>query len=117
METRKQTLIIGTSDGSIVVCVESIIHVVADGSYSKLVVDDGTHHHVCRNIGSLEAELPGDLFFRCHDSHLMHIGKVVKLHNGDGHTAEMINGERINISRRKMPALMSALRGEGSQRK
>ena len=49
-------------------------------------------------------------FFRCHLSYLVHIKYIRKYIRGDGGQVEMMNGQRIEVSRRRKDELLLLLK-------
>jgi len=86
---------------------------VAEGSYSRLICDEGIRHLVCRNLGVFEtalARLQAAHFYRCHDSHIVDLLKVVKLVRQNGLRAVMTTGAHVPISRRRTKGFFAALK-------
>lgn len=113
MELGPHSLVIGTMQGALVLQPENIVHIEAEGGYARILCDDGKRHLVSWNIGRLQRELPVTSFFRCHDSHIVNLRKVARIHSHDGHQAEMIAGLTVRISRRRYKDFIAALRGGG----
>jgi two-component system LytT family response regulator len=55
---------------------------------------------VSKNLKEYEDLMPSE-FFRVHKSHLINIKKVKKYLRTDGYFAEMQDGSKVEISRRK----------------
>ncbi len=85
-----------------------IIHIQAMGAYSKIFMKDGSTHTVSKVIKVYDQMLSPHQFFRVHQSHLINLRCVKKLHKGD-HTVILENGDEISISRKKKEAFTSAM--------
>jgi len=106
-------LILPTSEGRYVLPIVTIVHIVAEGSYSRLICENGARHVVCRNLKTFETALfrmKASRFYHCHDSHIVDLLKVVKLVQQDGIRAVMTTGALVPISRRRRKGFFAALR-------
>ncbi len=92
---------------------EEIIHIKGEGRYSEVVLTNNRKLMVTKNIGDFESELPQELFFRVHKSHLVNSLFILKIHNRNGGYAELNNGTMIEISRRKKTDLIRYLGKNG----
>jgi two-component system, LytTR family, response regulator len=86
-------------DGVIYLMICDIIRIESDGSYSTFYTNDG-QYMVSKNLKEYEDLMPSE-FFRVHKSHLINIKKVKKYLRTDGYFAEMQDGSKVEISRRK----------------
>ncbi len=111
METGAHSLLIGVDHGSLVLDTATILSAKAEGGYSRIRLTNGKEHLVCWNLGRLESALAGAGFFRCHDSWVINLRVVVRLHNGDGHQAELSDGTKVRVSRRRYSEFVALLRG------
>jgi two-component system LytT family response regulator len=76
---------------------DSLIRIEASGSYSKVVLDNDSHILVSKRLGSIQKELDQEVFFRCHNSHLVNSKKIEKISKTSS-TINLINGELIPLS-------------------
>lgn len=53
-----------------------IVYCKADGHFSKVVLTNGKTEIICQNIGSIEKELPDDIFFRIDRSSLVNMNLI-----------------------------------------
>lgn len=111
METGAQCVLIGVDHGSLVLDTATILSAKAEGGYSRIRLTDGKEHFVCWNLGRLQAALTDAAFFRCHDSWVINLRAVVRLHNHDGHEAELNDGTKVPVSRRRYTEFVATLRG------
>lgn len=109
MEQEPHYILIGVDHGTLVIDAGHVVNATAERSYTRIHLLDGKEHFVCWNLGRLEEALPTHGFFRCHDSSIINLRQVVKLHNHEGHVAEMTNGARVRIARRWYKDLLAAL--------
>ena len=96
-------LILPTSHGFEVLEFEKIIRLQAEGSYTKVVVKDGKSKLISRTLKEFEDTLPHEFFFRTHKSHLINLKFIKDYSNLSGNYVTMVDGSRIELSRRKAP--------------
>ncbi len=102
-------LLVPTSDGSIYLPCEGIIRLQAEGSYTLIHTESGERHLTCKGIGVLYDKLPSTRFLRCHHAHVINLQKVRKLIRNGGYRAQMLNGDLVEVSRRKWRLLLDAM--------
>lgn len=98
-----------TFDGLQMLDAKDILKCVADESYTHITLVSGSKLTVSRILKEYE-ELLSDLnFFRVHNSCLINLAHVVKYVKGDGGQVIMVNGEAVEVSRRKKNELLRRL--------
>ena len=81
----------------------------ASDKYTSFLVD-GEEHLTDEPLTALEERLQGFGFVRMHRSELVRIAAVRALtHDAEGHHAQLVNGEVVEISRRMLAAVKEAL--------
>jgi two-component system LytT family response regulator len=88
-------------EGIIYSALSDILRFEGDGSYTSVCMADGKKILVSRNIKEYEDMLSSRNFFRCHISHLVNLSHVRSFNRRDGYYAEMSDGKKIIIARRK----------------
>ncbi|WP_341228295.1 LytTR family DNA-binding domain-containing protein [uncultured Arcticibacterium sp.] len=78
-----QTLKINTRNGQEVLNLKEIHYAEADGSYSKLYLENGTTRVVSKNLKGLSELLAESHFVRIHSKYLINIHKIKKVSKGD----------------------------------
>jgi two-component system LytT family response regulator len=102
-------IVLPTLESFIVVKIADILRVESDDNYTRFFLVDGTAHLVSRTLKEYESLLPKPLFQRVHQSHLINL-KFVKLYiKGKSGQIEMINGEKLPVSRERKDSLIEAL--------
>jgi two-component system LytT family response regulator len=96
-------LMIPASHGFDLIPFEDLIRMEADGCYTKIILRGGKNKMVCRTLKEFEDFLPGTLFFRVHKSHLINLKHIKDYSNFGGSYVTMLDGSRVEISRRKAP--------------
>ncbi len=87
----------------------AILCILAEGSYSHIVLRDKRRITLSRKLGELEFTLP-DYFLRIHHSHIVNLHHVVKyVKDGTGYVV-LSNGEELKVSKLRRKALMERYR-------
>ncbi|MDP3149396.1 MAG: LytTR family DNA-binding domain-containing protein [Ignavibacteria bacterium] len=103
-------LLIPTSHGFEVLEFDQIIRLEAEGSYTKVVIKEAKNKIVSRTLKDFEDTLPKDHFFRTHKSHLINLKFIKDYSNLSGNFVTMIDGSKIEISRRKAPEFINKVK-------
>lgn len=98
-----------TLNGMIYLDEDQILHVEGLGSYSNIVTTENEKIVVSRSIGQLELKLDPDLFFRCHNSHIVNLKYVTKFISKDGYSVILKNSVPVEVSRRSKDSLLQKL--------
>jgi two-component system LytT family response regulator len=104
-----QKILVATSEGILFFNINAIIHLDAQSNYTMIYLDNGNKQLSSKTLGDYEEVLPADLFFRCHNSHIINLQKINKYVRGEGGIAQMSNGREIEISRRKKAEFMERI--------
>lgn len=108
-EFKPQKISLPTSTGYRFLEIDSIICCIANGSYSEVIMEDGTKMMVSKNLKYHEDLLKDFQFFRVHKSSLINLRKVKSLNRTDGGFIEMNNGDQIYYSKYKRNQLIELL--------
>jgi len=103
-------LVIPASHGFNVLFIDDIIRLEADGCYTTLVMKDGKNTIVSRTLKDFEDTLPKEKFFRIHKSHLINLNYIKDFSNLSGNFVTMIDGSRVELSRRKAPDFIQKIK-------
>lgn len=99
------------TNGFIYVKSEDIIRIEANGSYSTIFLSSGEKHMVSKHLKEYEEMLDPSRFFRSHNSHIINLACVKRFIREDGFFAEMQDGTRAEISRRKKDIFIELMKG------
>jgi len=83
-----------------IIKISDILRFEADGSYTKIVLEK-TKYYSSKGIGYFEKKVEGTSFYRCHNSHLLNLQKVVRMGKGKGSYAVLNNNDTVPISTTK----------------
>jgi len=97
-------------DSHIVVELENIIRIEAEGSYVMIYLENNKSHLVVNSLSYYEELLPSDHFFRIHKSHLINIYKVERYSPGRSGKVFLKDGSVLNIAIRRKPAFIQLIK-------
>ncbi len=80
--------------------IDDIVYCESDGNYSKLFLESSKELFVSKKLKELEELLPDSLFFRIHNSFIIHMLKVTEYLRGDNYVV-LSNKKKIPVSRVK----------------
>ena len=83
--------------------VADLMYLQADDNYTLLYLTGNQKIVATRTLGEFEKILDGPEFFRIHKSTIINLNFLVGYSNSQGNFAELKNGSRLDISRRKLP--------------
>ncbi len=103
-------LMIPATHGLIVIIIDDIIRLEAEGCYTKVILKDGGNTIVSRTLKEFENKLSKEKFYRIHKSHLINLKYFKEYSNIDGSIVIMNDGSKIEISRRKAPDFIQKIK-------
>lgn len=101
---------ISVKDGIIFIRQSEIIRLEASGSYTVFYLDHKVKHLASKPMKEYEPQLNPQQFFRCHNSHIVNLNKVVKFSSSNGFFAQMTDGSEADIARKNKDAFLERLR-------
>ncbi|MDI1354816.1 MAG: LytTR family DNA-binding domain-containing protein [bacterium] len=101
---------LSVKEGIIFVKPDQIIRLEASGSYTVFILDNNVRHVVSKSMKEYEAQLPKTGFYRCHNSHVVNLKKVVKFLHNNGYFAQMSDGSIIEIARKNKETFLEKLK-------
>jgi len=112
LQTEKiKKIAVPVSDGLILVKVNEISHIDADGSYAKVYLIDGANMLVSKKLKYFEDLLSNqEIFYRIHRSHLINIS-FVKKYNRHESEITLENNQTIKVARDKKVEFERVIKG------
>ena len=106
------TVVVRTAKGEWVLQPEEIDWIEADDYYAAVHVA-GRRFLVRESLASLDARLPDHVFMRVHRAALVNLGRVRSIEPAasGGGALFLMNGDRVDVSRRSRRAVQERLRG------
>ena len=108
--TRKSMLALPTFGGLEMVIINDIIHLKADGGYTRFHLSDSKILTVSKNIKEYEDVLAEHGFMRIHHSHIVNLRFVKKYNKGEGGSVTLTDNSTVDVSRQKKQDLLDALK-------
>ena len=101
---------LSVKDGIIFIRTADLIRLEASGSYTIFYLDNNVKHMASKSLNQYEGLLDTSVFFRCHNSHIINLKKVVKFIHSNGYFAELSNGSTIEIARKNKELFLEKLK-------
>lgn len=102
---------ISTVEGFTFLETDHIIRLEGSGNYTTFYLTKNEKTISSKSLRYYENLLPVDCFFRCHQSHMIHLSYVKRVLTKEGHRVELKDGTIVPISRMRREELMEALEG------
>jgi two-component system LytT family response regulator len=99
---------IPASDGLVLLDINDIVRLEADGSYTRFITMHG-NHLISRTMKEYDDMLSGNNFLRVHHGHLINIHHVKKYVRGEGGYLVMVDGTSVPVSVRKKAEVVEKL--------
>jgi two-component system LytT family response regulator len=110
-KSQEDNIAIPTNDGLEFIQIKQIIRIESSSNYSKIILQNGHHMLVTRQLKDFEELLQDYRFYRVHHSHLVNLNYIAKYVRGDGGQITMRNGDIIDVSRRKKEVFLKLIGG------
>ena len=110
-KSQEDNIAIPTNDGLEFIQIKQIIRIESSSNYSKIVLQEGRHLLVTRQLKDFEELLQDYRFYRVHHSHLINLNFIAKYVRGDGGQITMRNGDTLDVSRRKKEVFLKLIGG------
>jgi len=108
--TESDKLMLPASHGFEVVLADKIIRLEAEGCYTKIILTEGKNKIISRTLKEFENTLSDKYFFRTHKSHIINLKHINDYSKVSGGYATMIDGSKVEISRRKAPEFLKKIK-------
>lgn len=102
----RRRIMIPSEQGFTLVDETEIMYLEANGSYTNVILQNGTKMIVSRRLKEFCKLLDRNLFERIHRSHIINLKYLKAYARTDGGTVTLINGKQLLISRRRLPCFM-----------
>lgn len=105
----EQKIALPLREGYEFIDVSSIIYCQAEGSYTKVFIQEKRPMLISRTLGDVEELLPPEIFQRIHHSSLINLTCISQFMRSDGGYIVLKNGEKLSVSKAKKEMLMTRL--------
>lgn len=110
LQNVNEKLVIPAAHGFNIIVVDEIVRLEAEGCYTKIYLVEGKNSLVTRTLKEFEDSLPKDKFLRVHKSNIINLRYIKSYSKISGNYVTMIDGSRIEISRRKAPEFIKKIK-------
>lgn len=93
-----------------IIAIDDIIRIEADSNYSIFYIKDKPRLMVSKTLKEFDAQLSAHSFCRIHQSHLINLKHVSGIQRSDGDFVIMVNGDRVELSRRKKAEFLALIK-------
>jgi two-component system LytT family response regulator len=108
-QTQSQKKITINADGKLLFLEDQdILYAQSDGNYSTLYLSDGRKIVLTKKLKEIELLLPGNVFFRIHNSYIINLNKVKEYLKTDGYVV-LESNHKIPVSRKKKSAFLNLI--------
>ncbi len=109
MQQMGNKIAIQLSNGISLFDIHNIVHIKAEGNYSRIYCTNGEKLLSAKTLKDFEDVLAASGFIRIHHAHLINTTHLKKVHTKEGMLAEMSDGERLTVSQRKKGQLIAMI--------
>jgi two-component system, LytTR family, response regulator len=107
-------LVIPARQGYEIIDINSIVRIEAINSYSKLYLTNGKTIVLSKMLRWFEEQLASQSFIRTHRTHLINRNSICYYINGMGGKVKLLNGEWIDVSKRKKAQFLLSLENKAA---
>jgi len=101
---------LSVKDGIIFIKPQDVVRLEASGSYTIFHLINNIKHIASKNLKESESLLDSSVFYRCHQSHIINLHKVVKMVSTNGLFAQMTDGSMPEIGRKNKELFLEKLK-------
>lgn len=105
-DNRKSKIIIRDKNGVQAISISDILHLESSGSYTTIKLFSGELIVASKGLKEFDNMLPDDIFFRCHQSHLINMDYFKRFDNRDGGYVILNSADQIPLASRRKEALL-----------
>jgi two-component system, LytTR family, response regulator len=105
----QQKMAVPTIDGLIFINLKEVVRLEATSSYTQIILENREVIMATRTIKDYEDILPGTLFCRIHNSHIINLQKIEKYHKGRGGYVVLEDGSEIEVASRRRQEFLQRL--------
>lgn len=111
-DKKSNRITVSTEEGLYVLEISEILRLQSNQSYSKVFMKDENNILTSKSLNELHLKLPGNKFYRVHNSHVVNIDFVRQISNEDGGYLIMSDGSQVPIARRRKQDFLAVLNGQ-----
>jgi two-component system LytT family response regulator len=101
---------ITSNEGLLVLKLEDILYLKADGSYTHFMLVDGSKTTTSKRLSEYQRIMAIGNFQRIYRSHIVNVNHIKKIGRDSGDYVLLTNGDELPLSSDRKPALMAAFK-------
>jgi two-component system, LytTR family, response regulator len=109
LQLAQHKIAIPTINGLTFVYLKDILRMESKGSYTNIIMADGRQVVTVRSIKEYEELLPGSIFYRVHNSHIVNLNRVQSYQKGRGGYVVMEDNSSIEVAIRRREEFLRKL--------
>lgn len=106
---QEKRIVLTDISNTYLVTVKDIVRCQGENSYTHFFLKDGVEVLVSNTLKYFEKSLPGKLFFRAHQSHLINLMHIAKYNKASGGAITMRDGSMVPVSTRRRSGLIESI--------
>ena len=103
-----KNIVVREKDRDVVVFVDDVLYLMADGNYTKLHCIDGTVYLACKNIGAFLSSFPISQFFKISRSTVINLAVIQEIKRLPKLLIKLKNGKELEGSRQNKKEIINA---------
>jgi two-component system LytT family response regulator len=109
LQVSQQKIAVPTINGLNFVFLKDILRIESRGSYATIILADGKQVVTVRSIREYEELLPGSIFYRVHNSHIVNLNRVQSYQKGRGGYVIMEDDSSVEVAIRRKEEFLRKL--------
>jgi len=105
-----EKIAIAGSDGYEFLTIKKILYLKADGNYTEIWMEDGSHHYASKCLKNFVPYLEPNNFCRIHSAYLINVTRVKFFQKGGSPSIIMDNGHKLKVSRTGKQVFMNTIK-------
>lgn len=106
---QEKRIVLTDISNTYLVTIKDIVRCQGENSYTHFFLKDGVEVLVSNTLKYFEKSLPGKLFFRAHQSHLINLMHIAKYNKSSGGAITMRDGSMVPVSTRRRNGLIDSI--------
>ena len=106
---QEKRIVLTDLSNTYLVTIKDIVRCQGENSYTHFFLKDGVEVLVSNTLKYFENSLPGKLFFRAHQSHLINLMHIAKYNKSSGGAITMRDGSMVPVSTRRRNGLIDSI--------
>lgn len=102
-----ETILLRSKSKILVISRNAITKLSSEGPYTKILLDNGKEFLDSKPLTHFQKILPNDQFCRCHNSHLINLGKFIEYNCIEKQV--ILNGAKVPVAKRRLHEFLQSI--------